>query len=402
MALRQKAQEAYNDMVSILEQELSELPANIQEQVRAATNGNNSVLPQIFTHLGHSRTPSACSAISFTSSILSEPISENYPYSEPETDSRGYEIVRKDDVTKAVCTGEAVDQELDDLPADDTMGEDGQQESRSGTPSSCLSQGGKITIVEALNDIDEGHEADTEDDHTCGVKRRNVSQEVAPSTSFTEVLTEEEKDEPDRVDDLPHIDSIHSSVVDLSAEILSQHSTKTIDLNMEVLSTHSSKTLECGTGGQTTPDRLSRTMGSASDLRDAASSGAGGSGSAQRARTIDKERIESWVVETQRQTEKLSIQEQINEELEQELQDTDSCDEDDDVEMIQQLCDGKEMTNCHKERDTDLSHNNNLQDVQVNGLPDDKLRHPDTIRDLESITESVTKCHKVVESSISS
>jgi len=29
-----------------------------------------------FSHLGHSRTPSGCSAISFTSSILSEPVSD--------------------------------------------------------------------------------------------------------------------------------------------------------------------------------------------------------------------------------------------------------------------------------------------------------------------------------------
>ena len=34
--------------------------------------------------------------LSFTSSILSEPFSENYPHSEPETDSKGYEIVKDD------------------------------------------------------------------------------------------------------------------------------------------------------------------------------------------------------------------------------------------------------------------------------------------------------------------
>ena len=59
-----------------------------------------NIFPQIggFSR-GHNRTPSACSAISFTSSILSEPISENDPYSEPETDSRGYEIVHGNKVT---------------------------------------------------------------------------------------------------------------------------------------------------------------------------------------------------------------------------------------------------------------------------------------------------------------
>ena len=50
----------------------------------------------MYAHMGHSRTPSGCSVISFTSSILSEPISENYPHSEPETDVRGYEIADGD------------------------------------------------------------------------------------------------------------------------------------------------------------------------------------------------------------------------------------------------------------------------------------------------------------------
>ena len=100
-------------------------------------------------------------------------------------------------------------------------------------------------------------------------------------------------------------------MVDLSAEILSQHSSKTLDLNIEVLSTHSSKTLEggCNTpGGRITPDRSSRNMGSAPDLRDASSTkgGAGSAGSGSRT-TLDKERIETWVAETQKQIERLSI-----------------------------------------------------------------------------------------------
>ena len=70
----------------------------IQQPLQQSINSNSSseggaIAPK-FPYMGHSRTPSACSAISFCSSILSEPISENYPHSEPETDSRGYEIVR--------------------------------------------------------------------------------------------------------------------------------------------------------------------------------------------------------------------------------------------------------------------------------------------------------------------
>jgi len=44
---------------------------------------------KFFPHMGHSRNASACSAISFLSSILSETISENYPCTEPESDCHG-------------------------------------------------------------------------------------------------------------------------------------------------------------------------------------------------------------------------------------------------------------------------------------------------------------------------
>lgn len=74
-------------MIVQIEKEIAEHPP------RVSVPG----VPHIFAHMGHSRTPSGCSVISFTSSILSEPISENYPHSEPETDHRGYEI-EKDDI----------------------------------------------------------------------------------------------------------------------------------------------------------------------------------------------------------------------------------------------------------------------------------------------------------------
>lgn len=62
------------------------------EHAAACVNSSGGA-PALYAHMGHSRTPSGCSAISFTSSVLSEPISENYPHAEPETDSKGYEIV---------------------------------------------------------------------------------------------------------------------------------------------------------------------------------------------------------------------------------------------------------------------------------------------------------------------
>lgn len=122
-------------MVASLEREMAaaEPPAT---NTISTTAGS---FEKLFPHLGHSRTPSACSAISFISSILSEPISENYPQSEPETDSRGYEIRlenRKPDLdTVGEGREETIEPETEDKKA-------------------------------ALNDedIDDGHEADTEED----------------------------------------------------------------------------------------------------------------------------------------------------------------------------------------------------------------------------------------------
>ncbi|XP_014666447.1 PREDICTED: selenocysteine insertion sequence-binding protein 2-like [Priapulus caudatus] len=68
MDLSAQARKSYQEMVAAVEREANEIAKK-----------------QLYMHMGHSRTPSACSAISFTSSILSEPISENYPMSEPES-----------------------------------------------------------------------------------------------------------------------------------------------------------------------------------------------------------------------------------------------------------------------------------------------------------------------------
>lgn len=84
--LTEKARESYGKMVDAIEKEIKEYPIKIQQPT----------IPHVFAHMGHSRTPSGASVLSFTSSILSEPISENYPHSEPETDSKGYEIVKDD------------------------------------------------------------------------------------------------------------------------------------------------------------------------------------------------------------------------------------------------------------------------------------------------------------------
>lgn len=63
--LTSKAREAYHEMVEALAKEIAEYGG--------ALKGSCGLY---FSHLGHSRTPSGCSAISFTSSILSEPLPE--------------------------------------------------------------------------------------------------------------------------------------------------------------------------------------------------------------------------------------------------------------------------------------------------------------------------------------
>ena len=320
MELTRNAQSAYMEMISMLEKDGGQ-PG---QSTALATTTNQSVTFPLFTHYGHSRTPSACSAISFTSSILSEPISENYPHSEPETDSRGYEIVKATPATGV--SGMAVNQQPE-------RSHDDVSEPRSeSTNSSNLSHiDGKVTIVESLD-----YEADTEEDFERRKKNSPGRAEVSLNGFHDEgndtVVECDDDDEneaavggEDTVQELPHIDSIHSSNVDLSAEILSQHSSKTLDQNAEVMSTHSSKTIEGaaggggGGGGRVTPDRTSstRNMGSAPDLREST----GNSTPRENQTKMDKERLEAWVAETQNQIENLSINgiassdvEEVNEE----------------------------------------------------------------------------------------
>ena len=234
------ARSAYVDMVSVLARHEA-----CQKDVAAGAAVAVS-LQQLFPHLsGHSRTPSACSAISFTSSILSEPISENYPYSEPETDSRGYEILRRAGVEEA----------------------EGDKE-------------GNKEGEGPLHEIDEGHEADTEDDQA----------ELAPPRALTPPPppTPTPPPTPPRTPppDLPHIDSIHASALDLAAEILSQHSAKTID--------------DAAAATAATAD-VSNPSGGAANTAAATAT------QKQSPRLIDKHCIESWVAATQRQIDRMDI-----------------------------------------------------------------------------------------------
>ena len=312
MELTEKARKAYTEMVSLIEKEVAELSHG-----PSGVSGLVGGLPQIYAHMGHSRTPSACSAISFSSSILSEPISENYPHSEPETDSRGYEIVKvatKDAMTRDANKVNSA-QRLDNGTTD--FGGKGSTDNNTRN----LTNGGlelepeNVTVTynntKHLNEIDEGNEADTEDTVEVGHRRtrsRSNSNERSRRSNKSGGASRDSDDDSDSDDDekedtVPHLPhSLQSSVVDLNAENLSQHSCKTVDLNAEALSTHSSHTLA---------ETATSKMGNASSDMGQSVTPAGsreGGATTPKLRPIDKEKmIESWVVEAQQQMERLKV-----------------------------------------------------------------------------------------------
>ena len=315
MDLTENARQAYMDMVQQLEKEQQENP-----------NRHPGSVPPYYAHMGHSRTPSACSAISFTSSILSEPISENYPQSEPETDSRGYEIIREALIRDSDGKGTLVETVVGPPSA-----------AAAAAVAAAVGLGGhnldtmeKVTIIESLDDIDEVREesrdmkgrirrdTDGEDGDDEEEDEEEDSDDESTSSHNDDDETEYDRD---TVRELPHIDSIHSSVVDLSGDILSQHSSKNLDPSADVLSTHSSKnhgdssntptnplsTAMAGTGGS--GDQGEKTLngevlGDVSSVTAAAAAAlvAGGGTNMHKLRSLDKERIESWVAEAQQHT----------------------------------------------------------------------------------------------------
>lgn len=297
ISLTHKGREAYADMVRAVEREIAENPPP------SMTAGSS--VPSLYAHMGHSRTPSGCSAISFTSSVLSEPISENYPHAEPETDSKGYEIVRDED-SNVMSTPRAA----------------GAYQNGSSLPS----------YQPAVDDFDDGNEADTEDisdgpprkkaSSRRGEEGREKPTEISDAEEFFDAVDDIQSASPainrvetvnslhrhNAVDEapdhlpsedgdsasesdsqhwsssqrLPHIDSIHSNPYDLSTEILSQHSSRTLD-NSEVMSTHSSRTL--GDGSLTPNTEHGKECPHTPES----------SGRSRPGRLMNKERVQSWV-----------------------------------------------------------------------------------------------------------
>ena len=254
-----------------------------------------SSFPNLFAHMGHSRTPSGCSAISFASSVLSEPISENYPHSEPETDSKGYEIVR-----------------------------DAKTEKSGRSP---LVENGirSASIPSAVHEIDDGNEADDEECNDVTAPSVDVTEMEMPSVkpviinnidssyeddddqnSDDENSDDDEDDDEDddsasdstdsqnvsdTVEELPHIDSIHSATYELGTEILSTHSGRTLD-SSEVMSTHSSRTVGDGSSTVMADHHADRPKTDITKLTD---SPTGTPPTQHRLKLMDKDRIQTWV-----------------------------------------------------------------------------------------------------------
>nr|KAG5695928.1 hypothetical protein BaRGS_017366 [Batillaria attramentaria] len=273
-----------------------------------------SSMPNLFAHMGHSRTPSGCSAISFTSSVLSEPISENYPHAEPETDSKGFEIVR--DVGSCLAQGHTAYhhgnggtltgsyhtsvEDIDDGNEADVEDLSDNPRRKKGGGGGGKRGGGEektVVVVGALRGVggdNEPQQLDAKLVHKDEVETEGLAVVVetgglAVAADRKETSEDEHSEsECDSQRELPHIDSIHNSMYDLSTEILSQHSSRTID-NSEVLSTHSSRTLGESSVPLTNPDRLRHDGQRTPD----------GVRQTSPVRLMNSDRIQNWVEATQ-------------------------------------------------------------------------------------------------------
>jgi hypothetical protein len=308
-------QENFNKLMELTKDARQQYAKMVKEMETEEMHQMKNLSQPVYAHMGHSRTPSGCSAISFASSLLSEPISEN---------DNDYDVRKGDEKNTNLLT-----------PKD----------RRQYLTHSRNSSLGKVSIAES---IDEGNEADTEELNDALLKRMNIildkddplnskidtkidpvnsgkidgmntdgiktdvskekpdplkskvdalkSTKIEGLSSFKEETggaTEEYDDnDNDTVEELPHIDSIHNLCgLDVNNEMLSQHS--------EVLSTHSSKTLGAATPikGNTTPvDNHSDPEVTPLTL-------------SQRIKSLDKERIESWVEEAKTCIQDLKISE---------------------------------------------------------------------------------------------
>ena len=259
--LTEKARESYREMIAQIELEMKEYPP------RLATPG----VPHVFAHYGHSRTPSGCSVLSFTSSILSEPISENYPCSEPETDKYGNEIEKSktkmlgnddndndiddeddDENDKNIENGyEGDDEGITNEPELDTKQTNTHRKMRNSSSISNSVVSGEEVTPKILNpDSPAASENALDENENEESGNVDTKEDLSFIDTNSDNLTEEElTEEADTVLELPtnlnksYIDSIYNYDLNLH-EILSQQSSteKTVGENVEEISNHSSKT----------------------------------------------------------------------------------------------------------------------------------------------------------------
>ncbi|XP_067943712.1 selenocysteine insertion sequence-binding protein 2-like [Watersipora subatra] len=139
--LTSQAREAYHEMVDALAKEVA--------QYGGALKGSCGLY---FSHLGHSRTPSGCSAISFTSSILSEPVSD---------------VPNKPD-------------HVINLKANGSNSEHVSSQISVPTSASGSVSESRGPLQDDIYDIDEGNEADTEDNDAAN--HGSLANDIAATT----------------------------------------------------------------------------------------------------------------------------------------------------------------------------------------------------------------------------
>ncbi|KAH9502160.1 hypothetical protein Btru_070284 [Bulinus truncatus] len=287
ISLTAAARAAYNDMVLAVEKEVSEYPASQTSSIAG--------VPGLFAaHMGHSRTPSGCSAISFTSSILSEPISENFPHAEPEVDSKGYEIVR-DAAGNVVHPSNSHDIDDGNEADIEDFGEK-KRKKKMGRNLNSVRFGGLGSEHEGMDRKDECSE------DTVGRLSRNLSEStLTPDevslrgqlSKLQDVLCEGDENYNNVekcVRDIEHIDSIHSETYSLGHELLSQHSSLPVEQRAKT---------PCQPANSPRPSHLSPSSLSAvcgSDIRQARQDSEDDEEKSEsHHRIIDKERIENWL-----------------------------------------------------------------------------------------------------------
>ncbi|XP_072040506.1 uncharacterized protein [Amphiura filiformis] len=150
--LSQKARDDYRDMV-----------LKFQQEIEAAAVPR--IPKQHRHHLGHYRNLSGCSAISFKS-VISEPISEDFPDPEPPVDSRGNEIVRPDDGERNPYNTniyDSLEKQVGYKDVIDKGGSEAAQTEESGTIENCASKASSETI-EAKEITEVNNDEDGEDE----------------------------------------------------------------------------------------------------------------------------------------------------------------------------------------------------------------------------------------------